>query len=223
MERCIHLLSDKSIKLRLKVLDVLEQCVVVLQNNVNELLPMVHRVWSPFVQRLTNDDPLVVLRAFQVLCRLADTCGDFLRSRVSKNILPKVTESLVSQAPVSAKAGPIYSHTLSYKVQLAELQGLGKLCEKLDLGETDLDMVASTCLPYLSSRQPWKLQDAACSVFYHLNEVDPDATWLILNEVYCPNTYSPPHSSLPTIQLTGMGKHRNEFTDNILQLLQGFE
>ncbi|XP_072413062.1 TELO2-interacting protein 1 homolog [Chiloscyllium punctatum] len=223
MEKCIHLLSDKSIKLRLKVLDVLELCVVVLQSNVNELLPMVHRVWSPFVQRLTNDDPLVVLRAFQVLCRLADTCGDFLKSRVSKNILPKVIGYLVSQAPVSAKAGPIYSHTLVYKLQLAELQGLGKLCEKLDLGETDLDMVANTCLPYLSSRQPPKLQDAACSVFYHLNEVDPDATWLILNEVYCPSTYDLPHFSLPPIHLTGMGKQRNEFTDNVLQLLQEFE
>ncbi|XP_041060297.1 TELO2-interacting protein 1 homolog isoform X2 [Carcharodon carcharias] len=223
MERCIHLLSDKSVKLRLKVLDVLELCVVVLQCNVNELLPMVHRLWSPLVQRLTSDDPLVILRAFKVLCKLADGSGDFLRSRVSKDILPKVTRSLVSQAPVSTKAGPIYSHTLSYKLQLAELQGLGKLCEKLDLGETDLDMVASTCLPYLSSRQPLKLQDAACSVFYHLNEVDPDATWLILNEVYCPNVYNPPHSSLPAIQLTGMGKQRNEFTDNVLRLLQEFE
>ncbi|XP_067904229.1 TELO2-interacting protein 1 homolog [Heterodontus francisci] len=222
MERCIHLLSDKSIKLRLKVLDVLELCVV-LQSNVNELLPMVHRVWCPLVQRLTNDDPLVILRACQVLCKLADTCGDFLRSRVSKDILPKVTRSLVNQAPVSAKAGPIYSQTLSYKLQLAELQGLGKLCEKLDLGETDLDMVASTCLPYLSSRQPLKLQEAACSVFYHLTEVDPDATWLILNELYCPDAYNPPHSNFPPIQLNGMGKQRNEFTDNVLRLLQGFE
>uniref|UniRef100_UPI00398E687A TELO2-interacting protein 1 homolog n=1 Tax=Pristiophorus japonicus TaxID=55135 RepID=UPI00398E687A len=223
MERCIHLMSDKSIKLRLKVLDVLELCVTVLQSNVNELLPMVHRAWSPLVQRLTNDDPLVVLRAFKVLCKLADTCGDFLRSRVSKNILPKVTRSLVSQAPVSGKAGPIYSHTLSYKLQLAVLQGFGKLCEKLDLGETDLDMVVSTCLPYLSSRQPQKLQEAACSVFYSLTEVDPDAIWLILNEVYCPEAYNPPHFSLPPIQLTGMGKQRNEFTDNVLRLLQGFQ
>ncbi|GCB72985.1 hypothetical protein scyTo_0002285 [Scyliorhinus torazame] len=223
LERCIHLLSSKSIKLRLKVLDVLELCVVVLQNNVNELLPMVHRLWSPFVQRLTSDDPLVILRAVKVLCKLADTSGDFLRSRVSKDILPKMTRYLVSQGPVSAKAGPIYKHTLSYKLQLAELRGFGKLCEKLDLGETDLDMVASTCLPYLSSRQPLKLQNAACSVFYHLNEVDPDATWLFLNEVYCPDAYNPPHLCLPPIQLTGMGKQRNEFTDNVFQLLQEFE
>ncbi|XP_069740729.1 TELO2-interacting protein 1 homolog [Narcine bancroftii] len=220
MERCIHLLSDKSIKLRLKVLDVLELCVIVLQSNLNELLPMVHRAWSPIVQRLINDDSLVVLRAFKVLCTLADTCGDFLRNRVSKDIMPKVTRTLVKQASVSVKAGPIYSHTLPYKLQLAVLQGLGKLCEKLELCETDLDMVASTCLPYLSSRQPLKLQEAACSVFYHLAEVDPDATWLILNDLYCPDAYNPPHVSLPPIQLLGMGKQRNEFTDNVIHLLQ---
>lgn len=219
MERCIHLLSDKNIKLRLKVLDVLELCVIVLQNNLNELLPMIHRAWNPLVQRLINDESLVVLRAFKVLCTLADTGGDFLRSRVSKDILPNVTRSLASQAKASVKAGPIYSHTLSYKLQLAVLQGLGKLCEKLELCESDLDVVASTCLPYLSSRQPRKLQEAACSVFYHLAEVDPDATWLIVNELYCPDVYNPPHTSLPPIQLSGMGKQRNEFMDNVVQLL----
>eukprot|EP00062_Callorhinchus_milii_P002858 gi/632939507/ref/XP_007910321.1/ PREDICTED: TELO2-interacting protein 1 homolog [Callorhinchus milii] len=220
MERCIHLLSDKSIKLRIKVLDVLELCVTVLQSNENELLPMVHRVWSPLVQRLTNDDPLVVLRAFKVLCKIGDACGKFLTSRISKDVLPKLSKSLVNQAPVSAKAGPIYSHTLSYKLQFTVLQSLGTLCEKLDLAESDLDIVISTCLPYLSSRQPLKLQEAACSVFHHLIEVDPDAVWLALNEAYCPCTYDPPHPSLLPIRLSGTGKQRNEFTDNILQLLQ---
>lgn len=29
----------------------------------------------------------------------------------------------------------MYSHTLAFKLQLAVLQGLGSLCEKLDMGE----------------------------------------------------------------------------------------
>lgn len=71
----------------------------------------------------------------QVLCTLAQTCGDFLRQRFSKDVLPKLTSSLLSQAPVSARAGPVYSHTLAFKLQLAVLQGLGSLCERLDMGE----------------------------------------------------------------------------------------
>ncbi|XP_066558712.1 TELO2-interacting protein 1 homolog [Amia ocellicauda] len=220
MERSIHLLSDPSLRLRLKVLDVLELCVRVLQGDERELLPMVHRAWPPLLVRLTNDDPLAVLRAFQVLCTLGETCGDFLRRRVSKDVLPRLTASLVKQAPLSAKAGPIFTHTLAYKLQLAVLEGLGDLCLRLDLADSDLDAVSEACLPYLSFRQPPKLQEACLSVFQHLIQVDPDAVWFTLNEIYCPYVYESTHPDLHTLLLSGMGKQRNEFTDNILKLLE---
>ncbi|XP_055400988.1 TELO2-interacting protein 1 homolog isoform X2 [Bubalus kerabau] len=160
-ERCVHLMADESLNTRLKVLDVLDLCVVVLQSHKNQLLPLAHRAWPSLVHRLTNDDPLAVLRAFKVLRTLGGKCGDFLRSRFCKDVLPKLAGSLVSQAPVSARAGPVYSHTLAFKLQLAVLQGLGPLCERLDLGEGDLNKVADACLIYLSAKQPVKLQEAA--------------------------------------------------------------
>uniref|UniRef100_A0A3Q2P8W6 TELO2-interacting protein 1 homolog n=1 Tax=Fundulus heteroclitus TaxID=8078 RepID=A0A3Q2P8W6_FUNHE len=219
MERCIHLLSDPSLRLRLKVLDVLEQCVYVLSEREDELLPMAHRCWPALLQRLT-DDPLAVLRAFRVLCTLGETCGDFLRSRVSKEVLPKLGSSLARQAPISAKAGPVYTHTLAYKLQLAVLQGLGSLCQRLDLGEADLDAVCEACLPYLSCRQPIRLQEACLSVFRHLIQVDPDAFWFTLNEIHCPSSYTPPHPDLQPVQLSGMGRPRDEYSDNVLKLLR---
>ncbi|XP_015235926.1 PREDICTED: TELO2-interacting protein 1 homolog [Cyprinodon variegatus] len=219
MERCIHLLSDPSLRLRLKALDVLEQCVFVLSEKEDELLPMAHRCWPALLQRLT-DDPLAVLRAFRVLCTLGETCGDFLRRRVSKEVLPKLSSSLTRQAPISAKAGPVYTHTLAYKLQLAVLQGLGSLCQRLDLAEADLDAVCEACLPYLSCRQPIKLQEACLSVFRHLIQVDPDTFWLTLNEIHCPSSYTPPHPDLQPLQLSGMGKPRDEYSDNVLKLLR---
>ncbi|NWH45199.1 TTI1 protein, partial [Fregata magnificens] len=220
MERCIHLLSDGNLQVRLKVLDVLELCVTMLHPHGNHLLPMAHRVWPALVTRLISDDPLAVLRAFKVLCTLAQKCGDFLRQRFSKDVLPKLTSSLLSQAPASARAGPVYNHTLAFKLQLAVLRGLGSLCEKLDMGESDLNKVADACLIYLSAKQPMKLQEAAQSVFLHLMHVDPDSTWLLLNEVCCPHQYEPPHISLQPVKLSGMGRQRNEFTDNVLLLLE---
>ncbi|NXD84425.1 TTI1 protein, partial [Halcyon senegalensis] len=220
LERCVHLLSDGSLRVRLKVLDVLELCVTVLHPHGDHLLPMAHRVWPALVTRLVSDDPLAVLRAFKVLCTLAQKCGDFLRQRFSKDVLPKLTSSLLSQAPASARAGPMYTHTLAFKLQLAVLQGLGSLCEGLDMGESDLNAVADACLVYLSAKQPVRLQEAAQSVFLHLMHMDPDSTWLLLNEICCPNQYEPPHSSLRPVKLGGMGKQRNEFTDNVLLLLQ---
>ncbi|XP_037667818.1 TELO2-interacting protein 1 homolog [Choloepus didactylus] len=220
MERCIHLLSDKNLKIRLKVLDVLDLCVVVLQSHKNQLLPLAHRAWPSLVHRLTNDDPLAVLRAFKVLRTLGGKCGDFLRSRFCKDILPKLAGSLVTQAPISAKAGPIYSHTLAFKLQLAVLQGLGPLCESLDLGEGDLNKVADACLIYLSAKQPVKLQEAARSVFLHLMKVDPDSTWFFLNDLYCPEQLTPPHPCLHPVRLRGAAGQQNPYTANVLRLLQ---
>ncbi|XP_061657053.1 TELO2-interacting protein 1 homolog isoform X2 [Syngnathoides biaculeatus] len=220
MERCIHLLSDSNLCLRLKVLDVLELCVSVLSEKEDELLPMTHRCWPALVQRLTADDPLAVLRAFRVLCTLSRTCGDFLRRRVSKEILPKLSSSLVHQAPISTKAGPVYTHTLAYKLQLAVLEGLGSLCQSLDLAEADLDVVCEACLPYLSCKQPIRLQQACLSVFHHLIQVDPDSFWLTLNELYCPSSFIPPHPDLQPMRLSGMGRPRDEYSDNVLTLLR---
>ncbi|KAI5770445.1 TTI1 [Gulo gulo luscus] len=220
MERCIHLLSDKNLTIRLKVLDVLDLCVVVLQSHKNQLLPLAHRAWPSLVRRLTSDDPLVVLRAFKVLRTLGGKCGDFLRSRFCKDILPQLAGSLVTQAPVSARAGPVYTHTLAFKLQLAVLQGLGPLCERLDLGEGDLNKVADACLIYLSAKQPVKLQEAARRVFLHLMKVDPDCIWFLLNELYCPEQLTPPHPSLHPVQLQGTAGQGNPYAANVLHLLQ---
>ncbi|XP_075384880.1 TELO2-interacting protein 1 homolog [Tenrec ecaudatus] len=220
MERCIHLLSDKNLKIRLQVLDVLDLCVVVLQSHKNQLLPLAHRAWPSLVHRLTKDDPLAVLRAFKVLRTLGGQCGDFLRSRFCKDVLPKLAGSLVTQAPVSARAGPVYSHTLAFKLQLAVLQGLGPLCQSLDLGEGDLNKVAGACLIYLSAKQPVKLQEAARSVFLHLMKVDPDSTWLVLSEHHCPELLTPPHPSLCPVRLPGAPGQQSPYTANVLHLLQ---
>nr|XP_012310460.1 TELO2-interacting protein 1 homolog [Aotus nancymaae]XP_012310461.1 TELO2-interacting protein 1 homolog [Aotus nancymaae]XP_012310462.1 TELO2-interacting protein 1 homolog [Aotus nancymaae] len=220
MERCIHLLSDKNLQIRLKVLDVLDLCVVVLQSHKNQLLPLAHRAWPSLVHRLTRDAPLAVLRAFKVLRTLGSKCGDFLRSRFCKDVLPKLAGSLVTQAPISARAGPVYLHTLAFKLQLAVLQGLGPLCERLDLGEGDLNKVADACLIYLSAKQPVKLQEAARSVFLHLMKVDPDSTWFLLSELYCPMQFTPPHPSLHPVQLRGASGQQNPYTANVLHLLK---
>ncbi|XP_035154470.3 TELO2-interacting protein 1 homolog isoform X2 [Callithrix jacchus] len=173
MERCIHLLSDKNLQIRLKVLRT-----------------------------------------------LGSKCGDFLRSRFCKDVLPKLAGSLVTQAPISARAGPVYSHTLAFKLQLAVLQGLGPLCERLDLGEGDLNKVADACLIYLSAKQPVKLQEAARSVFLHLMKVDPDSTWFLLIELYCPTQFTPPHPSLHPVQLRGASRQQNPYMANVLRLLK---
>ncbi|XP_034733636.1 TELO2-interacting protein 1 homolog [Etheostoma cragini] len=87
-------------------------------------------------------------------------------------------------------------------------------------GGTDLDAVCEACLPYLSCRQPIRLQEASVSVFQHLIQVDPDAFWFTLNELHCPSSYIPPHPDLLPVQLSGMCRPRDEYSDNVLKLLR---
>lgn len=58
------------------------------------------------------------------------------------------------------------------------------------------------------------------SVFRHLIQVDPDAFWFTLNELHCPSPYIPPHPDLHPVQLSGMGRQRDEYSDNVLKLLR---
>lgn len=58
------------------------------------------------------------------------------------------------------------------------------------------------------------------SVFRHLIQVDPDTFWFALNELHCPSSYAPPHPDLQPVKLSGMGRPRDEYTDNVLKLLR---
>lgn len=57
------------------------------------------------------------------------------------------------------------------------------------------------------------------SVFLHLMKVDPDSTWFLLNELYCPVQFTPPHPSLHPVQLRGASGQQNLYTANVLHLL----
>ncbi|KAG7251970.1 hypothetical protein CRUP_002767, partial [Coryphaenoides rupestris] len=204
MQRCTHLLSDPSLSIRLKVLDIVPLCVCVLREKEDELLPMVHGCWPALLRRLTDDDPRAVLRAFQ-------TGG---RERHWRRAADEVERCYWVG---------VYSHTLAYKLQLAVLQGLGALCQRLRLGEADLDAVCDACIPYLSCRQPIKLQEACLSVFHHLIQVDPDAFWLTLSQLHSPVTYSPPpHPLLQPFRVGSAAHHgpRDQYTHNLERLLR---
>lgn len=60
----------------------------------DELLPLVHKVWPPFVQRFSDVEQVVIMKAFDTLRLLAGAAEDFLRRRVTNDVLPRVITSL---------------------------------------------------------------------------------------------------------------------------------
>lgn len=85
LKRCIHFLPSKRREQKLLVLAILQEGLLILETWENELLPIVHAIWSPFVNRFTEtSDHLVVNCSFGLLCVLAQTAKDFIRSRTLK-------------------------------------------------------------------------------------------------------------------------------------------
>jgi hypothetical protein len=85
LKRCIHFLPSRKKEQKLLVLAILQEGLLILESWENELLPVVHSIWSPFVNRFAEtSDHLLVNRSFSLLCVLAQTAKDFIRSRTLK-------------------------------------------------------------------------------------------------------------------------------------------
>ena len=96
-----------------------------------------------------------------VLSTMAEASGTFMQRRVVKDAIPSMIQFLDKQAAVSLKAGPVYSQSQTFKLQLAVLRSLGRLCKQLEVGDASLSPMVWTCSQYLRCRQPKELQQVS--------------------------------------------------------------
>ncbi|XP_071840476.1 TELO2-interacting protein 1 homolog isoform X2 [Apostichopus japonicus] len=219
LERCKHHMATSDPRIRLKVLSTVQICVQALAKDTDQLLPAVHKVWPSLVPRFQDEEPLVVCTACDTLTTLSHSCGDFLRQRVAKDVLPRLISVLESSATTSRKAGPAYVHTAAHKLQLAALKLIGPLCQQLDIGENDLHHLSYVCLEYLSARQPVSLQEASRRTFSCFLELDADSLWLLLSEVCQSHQLTPASPEFPVVKFPTYGRAK-EFEGNCRTLLQ---
>lgn len=82
---CLNFLPSNDFDKKLIVLEILNESVIILSDYENELLPLVHEIWSPLVTRFERmSDPLIINRSFALLCTLSEVSKDFIRSRTLK-------------------------------------------------------------------------------------------------------------------------------------------
>ncbi|EDO32342.1 predicted protein, partial [Nematostella vectensis] len=221
LDKCVHIVSSRSLVVCLLVLDTIDESVRVIRHHENHLLPLIHKLWPPLVRRLKHQEEVVVVKAIEVVCGMAECSGDFMRRRVEKDVLPWLLQYLERQAAVSAKvSGAAYLHTKALKLQLAALHGLRRLCSQVEVGETELDRVCNTCTLYLSDRQPLVLQKACMAAFEAFITLDPDAVWLTLNQLYCPVEPNPPQNMFVRVSL-GTTENK-DLSENVTRLLKEF-
>ncbi|CAH1773622.1 unnamed protein product [Owenia fusiformis] len=225
LTRCIHILSTGNPRLRLQVLDVIENGCLAMANHKDDLLPMVHKLWPAILQRFKDDETLVTVRALKMLQIMTEISGDFMRRRIVKDILPRLMDFLKKQALISAKAGQTYKFTSVCKLQLAILQTMGDMAKQINLHENEIefDHVLTAFLPYLHSVQPQVLQKAATKMFLEMSYVDPDAVWLKLQTVNFNLDLRPPHPTFIDLQGVKWKVKTEDYKDNVDTILAAMD
>lgn len=87
MKHCLHFLPSKEIQKSLIAMLTLQKGLEILANWENQLLPIVHLLWHPLVDRFYDENILIINRAWQLLNVLSYVSKDFIRSRTLKYVI----------------------------------------------------------------------------------------------------------------------------------------
>ena len=222
LQRSAHLLSNENPKVRLLVMNVIDESVLCLSLENDVLLPLVHKLWAPLTARCADPELQIVTKAFNVICNLGAHSGTFMRRKFTNDVLPKLLSFLNQNSKVdTSKTRSIsYSHTALFKLQIAVLNQLGLLLLSSTVGFKDLHNVCNACQNYLSSYQPKELQCAAVRLFKCLIDLDRDVLWLFLSDIFSPHSsFCSEVESFKDITVSGTQNQKNEFASNVSFLL----
>ena len=221
--RCAHLISNENVRVRVMIIDIVNEGVKCLAAEEDVLLPIVHKLWDPLAIRCKDPELQVVSSAFKVICNLGIHSGTFMRRRFTKDVLPKLLLFLKDNAKPNVLAKSVtHSHTTLFKLQLVLLKNLGSLLLNATVGYKDIDSVCHACVQYLSAHHPLALQKAAVSLYEQLIKLDTDALWLFLSDrCSSKSTFMPDNANfgLQPISVAGTTVIENELFANVMYLL----
>ncbi|XP_017117471.1 TELO2-interacting protein 1 homolog [Drosophila elegans] len=133
----------------------------------NELLPLVHLVWQPLVEKFRQKDALVLNRCFTLLHLLGVHAKDFILKRSLSDVIPQLKHFLKAASQHSSMEIP-QVQTQEYKLQLKLLQSLADFILGLQIEGKHLHELMTTVALYLSTVQPPQLQTPAREFFLQL-------------------------------------------------------
>ncbi|XP_017031707.1 TELO2-interacting protein 1 homolog [Drosophila kikkawai] len=134
----------------------------------NELLPLVHLVWQPLVEKFRQKDALVLNRCFTLLHLLGIYAKDFILKRSLSDVIPQLKQFLKAASRHSSTEAKQQAKTQEYKLQLKLLQSLADFILGLQIEGKHLHELMSTAALYLAQEQPPELQTLARQFFLEL-------------------------------------------------------
>ncbi|ESO02777.1 hypothetical protein HELRODRAFT_174193 [Helobdella robusta] len=205
LDRCQHFLIFPSVHMRLTTLHIVSVLCPALKSYQDVLLPLVHKIWKPFVNRFKDEEHFIAIKAFEVLKEISEASGDFVRRRMVSEVMPKVIEALTSLAKSSVKQPSSYQYTTACKLQSCILLNLGPMSRYADIQGQALMNIVHPCMPYLSAKQPTILQQVCMDTVLEFVKIDSSIVWLALCQAY------PPTSKLVPPNITSSSSSLHNF------------
>lgn len=167
MGHAIKFLSNTEQAQQILALDCLATGVPLLAEYENELLPLVHLVWLPLVEKFRQKDSLVLSRCFSLLHILGLHAKDFILKRSLSDVIPQLKQFLKA-ASLNSSTEKSLTPTQEYKLQLKLLQHLAPFIRSLQIVGKHLHDLLTIVALYLSQGQPKEMQELAVQVFLNL-------------------------------------------------------
>ncbi|XP_017890881.1 TELO2-interacting protein 1 homolog isoform X2 [Ceratina calcarata] len=223
---CLHFVSSKNVDERLIAMSTLQDSLEIMAHWEDELLPIVHSLWHPLVDRFNENDLLIINRAWQLLNTIGDTAKDFIRSRMLKQVWPPLTKFLKDAAKEShmKTTESMYRFTQMYKLQKELLSSFAKLTRNLRLRERETWDVLSVAEPYLNKHQNPVLQDCCVQLYKDIADYNGDIVF-----VKCLSIFHSKIAKIPTdatlctkdlIMESSENISRNEYSKNVRTLIK---
>lgn len=178
LEKCSNLLGSPESSDRILILEIISKAAVILKDYEDIFLPFVHKLWKQLLLRL-SDEVAVARAAFHLLLVLSEVCGDFIQTRTTTDVLPKITSFLHqhSQDGVRQETRIAHRFTITFKYQLECLLKIGPLTVGLNVQGKELWKLMAVVLMYTSGDQPKELREAAGLAIQFFRSHDPDSVW----------------------------------------------
>ncbi|KZC03991.1 TELO2-interacting protein 1 like protein, partial [Dufourea novaeangliae] len=220
MKHCVHFLPSKEIEKSLLAMSTLQEGLEILAEWENQLLPIVHLLWHPLVDRFHDANVLIINRAWQLLNLLGRVSKDFIRSRTLKQVLPALSKFLNTSAKESYNKSSenVYKFTQTYKLQKELLSTFGETVKNLNLLERETWNILSIAEPYLSKHQHPTLQSCCIQLYKEIADYNSDIVWVECLSIF--NTKISKIAADATFDMKDLSITKNISTDEYYKNIQ---
>lgn len=97
-------ISSKQQSEVLASMETLTWGIAVLQSNQDELLPVVHQIWTPLAKRFSDENAIILRNCFKMLLILSEAAKDFIHRRTVEEVVPVLNKILTSNVSLLAKS-----------------------------------------------------------------------------------------------------------------------